>query len=79
MKHEYELPAFWAQVLINGDITGISKEDGLKLQAWCDDNPNLWCVSVDENLHFSRTHDATKYGVLACDVATFTFYTLPTE
>lgn len=76
----YTLPEHWASALLYGDDSGLEIEDARQLQAWEDSvtedgNPTLVCVSVDcdEGGDFRRYHDATSVGVLACNVARFTF------
>ena len=43
----------------------------------------MWClkkygtsepVDMDEEPHFSKFHDATQFGVSACDVHEYTFF-----
>lgn len=74
----FDLPAHWASYFINGDETGY---DGDDLQAMREIERDMvsWygqchCLTVDgDGDDFRRYHDATNYGVLACNVATFTF------
>jgi hypothetical protein len=78
MQIEYfELPTFWATALFYDDRTGLDDEDGAALDAFLAGNPTLSCVDMDDNIGFTRWHDAARYGVLACDCATFTFYKTP--
>ena len=79
----YELPEHWASALINGDEDGYSDSE---LQAIDRFNYDMierygqsWCMGVDihDGGDFRRYHDATRYGVLACDVAIFTFDVTP--
>ena len=69
----YLLPDFWANPLINGDITGMSSQDIESMNAWLEETQPGFCVScsVDES-NFTPFHDASKY-VLACNCFEFTF------
>ena len=73
----YELPAHWACALMYGDLDGLSDEDLEVLEEWEADQrfSTFICVNVesDDGGDFRRYHDATPYGGLACDVATYTF------
>jgi len=74
---QYELPAHWASALINGDDSGLEEEDLIALEKFerymALVYKQCWCVDVGEETWFSNYHDATKFGVLPCDVALFTF------
>lgn len=76
---ELTLPRHWACALINGDESGLEDDDAKALNRFADwmidEYGSCWCVNVDEEdcEDFRRYHDATDFGVLACDVATFTF------
>jgi len=73
----FELPSFWASALINGDASGLSDEDEKKLDAFTDfmteEYGSCWAIDCTNDPHFKRYHDATRFGVLACDVLDFTF------
>jgi len=73
----YELPAHWACALMYGDLDGLSDEDLEVLEEWEADQrfSTFICVDIesDDSGDFRRYHDATPYGGLACDVATYTF------
>lgn len=83
MKTEiYELPADWASYFINGDDSGYGDGQIIAMQAFEGDmierHGLCWCVGVsDDGDDFRRYHDATRYGVLACNVAEFTFDVTP--
>jgi hypothetical protein len=86
MKHlftTYELPQHWASALINGDDSGLDEDDIERLNEFERDMVKeygkCWCVDVEEEGYFKTYHDARKYGVLACNVAIFTFDTSPDE
>jgi hypothetical protein len=32
-----------------------------------------WCIDMSDESSFSKYHDARTFGVLACDVASYTF------
>jgi len=73
----YELPSHWACALMYGDLDSLSDEDLEVLEEWEADQKfaTFICVNVesDDGGDFRRYHDATPYGGLACDVATYTF------
>ena len=59
------------------DTSSFEYEDEKSFQDFC-----MWClkkygtsepVDMDEEPHFSKFHDATQFGVLACDVHEYTF------
>ena len=74
--HSLFLPDFWGSALVNGDYSGLEKEDmkelNLFMEYWKDDlDFGLIDVPSDENAciesHFMTYHDAKQFGVLACD------------
>lgn len=83
MKTEqFDLPQSWASALIGGDVSGMSDEDEAALNAFTDsmvkEHGQCWAVDVSEDGDDFRTyHDARRFGVLACNVATFTFDITP--
>lgn len=72
------LPSHWAVALINGDESGMDDEDCAALNTFVDDMVRTYgschCVDVSEDTQFMRWHDAATYGVLASEVAEFTFF-----
>lgn len=72
------LPTHWASPLVNGDESGLEDEDQAQLEAFTADMVRTYgschCVDVSDDTEFMRWHDAAPYGVLACDVAEFTFF-----
>lgn len=71
------LPDFWATALFYDDVSGFEYEDEKPFQDFC-----LWMqkhygtsepVDMDEEPSFSKYHDATQFGVLACNVHKYTF------
>jgi hypothetical protein len=74
---QYTLPTHWATALMYGDEDSLTDEDLEHLNAFVDAQPftMFHCVDVEDNESgdFRRYHDATAFGVLACDVSTFTF------
>lgn len=75
----YDLPEHWASALINGDESGLEDEDAAALGRWESATrgaDSFFCVDVSDSGggDFRRYHDAEPFGVLACDVATFTFH-----
>jgi hypothetical protein len=73
----YELPIYWGPALINADMTGYStlelRQIERFLEAMIEFHGTCWCIDVGDDLWFSAYHDAREFGVLPCDVATFTF------
>ena len=72
------LPNFWATALFNDDTSGFEYEDEKPFQEFCE-----WMVknygtsepvAMLEDPHFMKYHDASQFGVLACDVHEYTFY-----
>ena len=75
---QYTLPAHWAVALINGDITGYEESEIDQIDAFEEylNKRHLcgpYCIDVEEDSWFTSHHDASKFGVLACDVSVFTF------
>lgn len=73
----FELPAFWASALINGDTSGLSDNDEQALDDFAEfmlaEYGSCWALDCSEEPSFMRWHDAARFGVLACDVLTFSF------
>ncbi len=73
----FELPAHWASPLINGDISGLSIKECRQLDAFEAKMLKKYgsCHAVDcsDEPYFMKYHDASMFGVLACDVLEFTF------
>lgn len=75
----YTLPTHWAVALINDDTGGLDDDDQAALDAFVSDmvarHGQCHCVDVtgDDDGNFMTHHDARVYGVLACDVSTYTF------
>ena len=72
-----ELPDFWATALFNDDTSGFEYEDEQPFQDFCQ-----WMlkhygtsepVDMETEPHFSKYHDATQFGVLACNIHRYTF------
>lgn len=74
----YMLPTHWACALTYGEDDSFSEEEQAQLNEFVDDMVRTYgschCVDVSESSEFSNYHDASHYGVLACDVAEFTFF-----
>lgn len=69
-----QVPAHWLSAIINGDESSFDYyEDEKDYQAYKDfcveylSNPYT-IVQPEEESYFSSHHDATPFGVLACDV-----------
>jgi hypothetical protein len=73
---EYTLPNYWASALIDGDYSGDNDAEIAVINEWLADHPYHSCIDVADDASFMRYHDASSYGVLACNVATFTFQVL---
>lgn len=71
------LPEHWACPLLYGDVSGLDDQEEAALDSFLADHPNLFLADVDDAPKFCHRHDATPYGVLACQCYLFTF--LPTE
>lgn len=72
------LPDHWASVLINGDQSSFSLyDDGDEelelIDRLCEEEGFGHCLGCTEEAEFRPRHDATGYGVLACDCLTYTF------
>lgn len=74
---QYDLPLFWAPALINHDLTGYTTEELAVLEDFIDDmietHGRCWAIDVGGDVWFTHWHDAQRYGVRGCDVATFVF------
>ena len=72
-----ELPEFWGAPLVNDDTTGLDADDEKalnKFTAWMvEEYGQCLCVGVDYEVDFMNEHDATEFGVLACNTLQFTF------
>jgi hypothetical protein len=77
----FELPAFWAVALFNDDTSHFDDVDQAQFNAFTDDMVErygkCWVVDMDEDASFNSYHDATRFGVLACDCVTYTFDITP--
>jgi hypothetical protein len=78
----YLLPAHWASALINGDPSGLEDFDLADLKAVLNGEGLGYCAGIDERdsldlePEFCWHHDASPYGVLACDCLPFLFVSL---
>lgn len=76
---QLDLPRHWACALMYGDADWFDpKEERAfnRFTDWMLDKYGMcMCIDVegDECGDFRCYHDATEFGALACDVATFTF------
>jgi len=70
------IPSHWLSAIVNGDESSFDYCDDPKdyraYEAFCEGElSDGWSVtSTAEESEFSKSHDATGYGVLACDVTT---------
>ena len=66
------LPAHWASYLINGDASGLTDDEELIIDAYMH-SESLPAPVQCEPTGFCWRHDASGYGVLACECEIFTF------
>lgn len=69
----YLLPAHWSSYLVNNDASGFSAKDIEVCQSLLRDEKLGSCLTCSDESNFCKSHDATKYGVLACNCLTYTF------
>jgi hypothetical protein len=73
----YELPVHWATALMYGEEDSLDDDDlrafdafhKMMIETW----GKCWCIDMSDESSFSKYHDARTFGVLACDVASYTF------
>lgn len=75
---QLDLPAHWACALFYSDTSGLDDAEQRALDLFTEsmvaEYGSCWCVGVsDDEGDFRRYHDATPFGILACDVLTYTF------
>jgi hypothetical protein len=79
----FVLPTHWAYALNYGEMDGLEDEDIESIEAFTQDMVRkyglCWCLEVSNDRWFQRFHDASGYGILGCDVSTFTFDVTPEE
>ena len=72
-----ELPNFWATALFYDDRTGFDFGEEEPFDDFCqwafDTYGTTEPVDMEEEGHFCKYHDASRFGVLACDVHKYTF------
>ena len=82
----FKLPDFWGSALVNGDYSGLDDDDEKELDAFINYwNQHLYMntayVPSDDNAviesHFMKDHDASSFGVLACDCWEYQFVIRP--
>ena len=73
----YDLPVHWAQALFYGDMDGFEDEDQKAIEKFTNymvlQHGECNAMDVSEDCWFAKYHDAADFGVLACDVSTYTF------
>ena len=73
----FELPTHWATALMYGEIDGYEEEDIQAMDSFekymIEKYGSCRCIEIDFDHRLQRYHDATDFGILACDVSTFTF------
>ena len=74
---ELTLPSHWASAFFNSDTSGLEPEDEAHLDAFTDHMVatygQCWPMDASDDVWLQHYHDATPYGVLGCDVSTYTF------
>ena len=74
---ELELPSLWACALVNDDESGLESDELKVLHRFesqmLKEYSVFYCVDVSEESWFQSCHDATRFGVLACEVSKFSF------
>jgi hypothetical protein len=76
---KFMLPEHWASHFVNGDLDGYSDRDLVAMEKFTNYMVGVygacWCldVAIDFGDDFRGFHDATEFGVLACNVVEFTF------
>ena len=77
----FELPTHWATALMYGEYNGFEEQEEKQIavfQKYMEkEYGGCWCLEVSNDRWFQHRHDATQFGVLACDVSTFTFDVTP--
>jgi hypothetical protein len=77
----FTLPTHWASALNYGEMDGLEDEDVESIEAFTQDMVSKYglclCLEVSNDRWFQHRHDASSYGILACDVSTFTFDVTP--
>ena len=77
----FELPTHWATALMYGEQDGFDDEELEAIEAFESHMVKrfggCWCLEVDSWRSFQHRHDASDFGVLACDVSKFTFDVTP--
>ena len=73
----FELPVHWATALMYGDESNLDESEVESIESfidWMEEKYGAcWLLNVDDESWFSRYHDASDFGVLACEVTNFTF------
>ena len=73
----YNIPNFYLSAFVNGDQSGLTTEDAMKMNQFINDelktHKRFWCLSDVEDLGFMTYHDLQPYGVLACDCSKVAF------
>lgn len=62
MPLTYELPAYWASALINGDYSGLDSAETKQLNEWLESEGYPRFVSCSDESYFSHSNDATDLG-----------------
>ena len=65
----YVVPSHWVCALVNDDFTGVSDDEDAMIRQFIKDlgSRYLFIVPDDEDVYFTRCHDARDYGIPACD------------
>ena len=69
----YTLPAHWDCYFAYGDATDLDDGEATLIDRFMEDNCLLGMLDSTEEPEWRRTHDASGYGVLACNCLDYTF------
>lgn len=70
---ELTLPEYWACALVNGDFSGLSKEEEQEIEEFFECGYYGHCFGVSDEPFFTNWHDAGRYGA---DCLVYTFESL---
>lgn len=72
----FTLPTHWAAYLFNNDPSGLSDIEQATVDKFMADHSLPGPSDMGEDVFFTDWHDASGYGVLACDCADYTFMSI---
>lgn len=65
----YTLPAYWELYLLQGDDSGLRKNEIKAVDRWLEEHPNLLAVSRGSDEVWQHNHDGGNYGAMVCKFA----------